>query len=240
MNLHFAITFLSLTFGIFSMQAQMPTARQILEKSIAYHDPNNSWNSDELTLDLLELRPKGKDRYSSIIVDNAKGETTINRLKGKDEISRKIQGERCLSITVNGLATKDTSLIQKYHLHCNYSKMLRNYYTYLWGLPMKLKDPDTIIHKEVQDTTFLEQPVYGIKVTYDAEVGGDIWYFYFDKKNYALSGYRFYHQEADNDGEYISLQGIVEKQGLRLPQIRKWYTHKADKYLGADILMSIK
>jgi len=118
--------------------------------------------------------------------------------------------------------------------------MLRNYYVYLWGLPMKLKDPGTIIHSEVQDTSFLEQPVYGVKVTYEESVGNDIWYFYFDKKNYALSGYRFYHHEADNDGEYISLQGEVEKDGFRLPQIRKWYTHKEGKYLGADILMSIE
>jgi len=76
-------------------------------------------------------------------------------------------------------------------------------------------------------------------VTYDPEVGDDIWYFYFHPETYALVGYRFYHNESANDGEYILFSGELESYGIRIPQTRKWYTHKEDKYLGADTLETL-
>jgi len=71
-------------------------------------------------------------------------------------------------------------------------------------------------------------------------VGKDIWYFYFDKKTVALIGYRFYHDESKNDGEYITLDGEEIIQGIRIPKNRKWYYNKDDKFLGADFLISGK
>ena len=55
-----------------------------------------------------------------------------------------------------------------------------------------------------------------------------------------MIGYRFYHDEAANDGEYIELEGIQEGGGLRLPRARTWYTHKEDKLLGTDTLIKIE
>jgi len=76
-----------------------------------------------------------------------------------------------------------------------------------------------------------------IKVTYDPSVGKDIWYFYFDPTTYALRGYRFYHDEAKNDGEYILIDGEVTINGVKFPKNRAWYTHKEGKYLGNDDLL---
>ena len=49
-------------------------------------------------------------------------------------------------------------------------------------------------------------------------------------------GYRFYHVEEKNDGEYITLEGEEKIKGIRFPKTRKWYYNKDDKFLGADIL----
>lgn len=76
-----------------------------------------------------------------------------------------------------------------------------------------------------------------IKVTYDAAVGGDIWYFYFDPSSFALSGYRFYHDESLNDGEYILLENETSVGALRIPAKRHWYTHQGNRYLGSDEIM---
>jgi hypothetical protein len=76
-----------------------------------------------------------------------------------------------------------------------------------------------------------------IKVTYDPEVGADIWYFYFDPSTFALSGYRFYHDESKNDGEYILLEGEITINGVKFPEKRAWHTHKEGKYLGNDDLL---
>ena len=141
---------------------------------------------------------------------------------------------------VDGQIPKDSTLIKKYRLDAKRMIFMRDYYTYLYGLPMKLRDPGTLIDPKVLDTTFQDGPVYGLKVTYTPEVGEDIWYFYFDKDNYALKGYRFYHDESANDGEYITLQGEANHGDFRIPQNRKWFTHKEDKFLGEDSIVEIK
>ena len=51
--------------------------------------------------------------------------------------------------------------------------------------------------------------------------------------------YRFYHDEAAGDGEYIVLDGELEAAGLRLPKSRAWYIHKEDRHLGTDVLVAL-
>ncbi len=125
---------------------------------------------------------------------------------------------------------------EKHKLNCDRTSLLRNYYLYLWGMPMKLTDPGTNIHDEVEKSDFQGKEVLSMKVTYDEAVGNDTWYFYFTPNNYALVGYRFYHDESKNDGEYITLDGEETINNIRFPKIRKWYYNKDDKFLGADIL----
>jgi hypothetical protein len=103
---------------------------------------------------------------------------------------------------------------------------------------MKLRDPGTRLDR-VSATTFEERAVYDLRVTYEEEVGGDIWYFYFDRDTYALVGYRFHHDEAKNDGEVIHLDGEVAAEGMRLPKARTWYTHEANELLGTDTLLEL-
>ena len=74
-------------------------------------------------------------------------------------------------------------------------------------------------------------------MTYDPTVGEDIWYFYFHPTTYALIGYRFYHEEAKNDGEYITLEGEEVVQDIKIPKNRHWYYNKNDQFLGADFLI---
>ena len=83
------------------------------------------------------------------------------------------------------------------------------------------------------------RPVLSLRVTYDPEVGVDTWYLYFDPDTSALVGYRFYHDESANDGEYIVLEGEVSSGTLRLPKARTWYTHGDDRLLGTDTLTSL-
>ena len=101
---------------------------------------------------------------------------------------------------------------------------------------MKLRDKGTKIQEKVTTTAFQGQEVLSMKVTYDEEVGADIWYFYFHPMTYALVGYRFYHDETANDGEYIPLEGEEIINGIRFPKTRTWYVNKDDRLLGTDIL----
>lgn len=115
---------------------------------------------------------------------------------------------------------------------------MKDYYQYLWALPMKLKDPGTIIDPNVHARDFFGQELLEVRVTYDQEVGNDIWYFYFHPDTYALSGYRFYHDESKNDGEYILIEGEKQVNGMKIPARRHWYTHTDRRLLGTDEIIN--
>lgn len=52
-----------------------------------------------------------------------------------------------------------------------------------------------------------------------------------------MIGYRFYHDEAAGDGEYILLSGERAVRGMRIPVERRWFTNADDRYLGTDTLV---
>ncbi len=219
----------------FCIHAQVITGQQLLEKSIQYHDPKDKWDSFKGTLELTETRPNGADRKSSLKLDNKKSYFHLAQNRDGYSIEKMVEQDNC-TYKVNGSTAVPDSLVQKFRLTCPQLQSIRNYYVYLWGMPMKLKDHGTKIHEKVSMTTFQGADVLAMKVTYDKTVGEDIWYFYFKPKTYALVGYRFYHDETANDGEYIPLVGEEMINGIRFPKTRTWYVNKDNRLLGADIL----
>lgn len=219
--------------------AQTLTATQLLEKSIQYHDPNGMWGKQMLVLNVEESRPNGPTRTTNLEIDLPKDWFKMTQQRGTDKIERMIKSGEC-SFLVNGSANIPADTMQKMGLTCERSISTRNYYTYLWGLPMKLKDPGTILNEKVETTDFMGKKAYQLRVTYDEKVGSDVWFFYFNPDNYALIGYKFYHNEAKKDGEYITLEDEATVDGMRLPKIRKWYLNQGDKFLATDTLVSGK
>ena len=145
-----------------------------------------------------------------------------------------------IAFSVDGNQNPSEEDIKAFRLTKERFTMMHNYYRYLWFAPLILHDPGTILANQAESTFFNGVKVWEIKVTYDPEVGSDIWYFYFDQTNFALKGYRFYHDESKQDGEYIILEGEVEREGVKIPASRKWYMHQDDKYLGNDILLDFE
>lgn len=207
---------------------------QLLEKAIAYHDPQAQWGVQPLTLKLYESRPGGSYRRSEVTMDEGQEVFKLAQIRGRDETYREYNAAGC-TFSLNGRTTDFTpEEIRQHRLSCEAGKVYRNYYTYLWGLPMKLRDPGTLIDDNVHRVDFFGQELLEMKVTYQEEVGGDTWYFYFHPETYALSGYRFYHDEAANDGEYILLADEAQIGPFLIPAKRHWYTHGDRQYLGSD------
>ena len=207
-----------------------------MNNSIRYHDPQSKWGKTPLELQLRETRPGAADRETNLLMDPGAERFVLDQLRESNRLVYRLEKGVC-SHELNGRSDLTDEEIKTHRLTCDRAKNMRDYYTYLWGIPMKLRDPGTILDEIVLDTRFNEQPCWGIRVTYSPEVGKDTWYFYFDKDNYALIGYRFYHDEAKNDGEYIILEEEAKVNGFRLPKIRKWYTHSEEKFLGSDVLV---
>lgn len=222
-------------FNITSTFAQDITGAALLERSIQYHDPNGNWQSFEGTLQLSQDTPKRKDEKATVYFNNKTGFFKHTKAGEDGIVERSVNNDSCY-FYLNNSTDIDSSLIKKHRLNCKRNKLLRNYYLYLYGLPMKLKDDGTIVNQRVNLANFQGIECLALKVNYKPEVGDDVWYFYFDKVTYALIGYRFYHEESKNDGEYITLSGEKIINEIRIPKVRKWYYNKDDKYLGTDTL----
>jgi len=211
------------------------TGPELLEKSIKYHDKKDKWGKAMLRLKLSEQAPDG---YSIDCVVDLNSKTSgfrHSQLIGDDLILRQVNQGKC-NFAVNNATQINNDDIETFRLNCTRTKYYRNYYSFLWGLPMKLKDVGTIIDDEVEVVHFNNEFCFQLKVTYAKDVGNDIWYFYMDQQNFALRGYRYYTNEAEDDGEYVVLDGEQLIGNMLIPKNRKWYSNFTNKYIGVDIL----
>ena len=230
---------LSIYFLAISIHAQSITADQLVNRTIAFHDPDGWWDRVKMDMVIEMKAPNRPARLSNVVVDNINGGFEISVLSNDKLLEWMVDGKDSCDFKVNFVAPT-VAQADSLSLTVDRAKFLRNYYTYLYGLPMKLKDAGTRIGDEVIETTFMGKPVLALRVTYDESVGKDIWYFYFNPSTYAMVGYRFYHDEAKNDGEYIVLEDMIIEQGLRIPRNRSWFTNAEDKLLGTDYLKEFK
>lgn len=218
------------------LKAQTITSPELLDKAIAFHDPNGQWSQLNNTFTVLMKTPKSSDRLSVIDINIPREQFKLQVEKDNNSYPYSFNKQDCVT-HLNGSTDITEEDRNEYRLTCERGTMMRNYYTYLYGLPMKLKDPGTILGKKVLTKTFKGKDYLVLKVNYKEGVGKDVWYFYFDPNTYAMEVYQFYHDEAKNDGEYILLEGLEDIQGIKMPKTRAWYYNKDNKYLGTDILM---
>lgn len=224
--------------SLFLNQAgSLPDANTVIARSIAYHDPYNKWNTFQAQLNFIETRPNGKDRSTSIEIDNNNSIFCVSReVEGKQVQRHFVEG--LISYTIDKNATTTKEQVKQFKLTDEYSSVLRNYYLYLWGLPMKLKDSGTKITSEIKQVKFNGNITFEVTISYEKEVGSDLWFFYFDPANYAMVGYKFFHENGKGNGEYITLENTENVYGLKIPKARSWYTTQDSTYLGMDTLSS--
>lgn len=210
--------FIVLVFQGFILSAQ--TAQEILEKAIDYHDPDRQWKSLEATFSFKENRPDGADRRTILKLKNAENWHSLNR---NDEEIYEIDGRG----NVNFLMEKGDG---------DRARMLRSYYVYLWGLPMKLFDKGTPVDSKTTNRTIKGLDCYGVVVPYNKET----YTFYFSKENYRMVAYQFFKNDDSGKGEMIHLKDEIKFKKMRIPKERSWYELPNDKYLGSDILETVE
>lgn len=209
-------------------------AEQLLARSIEFHDPSGIWADRTVSLAWNGTGSEGEERVALDLSIEPDGSTfsMSGRYRGHEiEYSTT---DAAVTVSVNGSSNVPEEISAEMRLERENGMFWRSYFGYLVGLPMKLTDPGTHIDPQPIETDFMGGAVDAIRVTYDADVGGDTWYFYFDPSTAEVVGCRFYHDESVNDGEYIVFEGLVEADGLRLPARRSWYVNADDRFLGAD------
>lgn len=226
-------TFL-LLFSVFFSFSQTLSGDQLLEKSIQFHDPNGNWSTFKGAFLVTMKTPKSSPRKSFIEIDLPQEHFLVKAIKD-GVITQYTVDKGICRIAVNGNTTPSEAFLKKHKLSCERANLYKNYYTYLYGLPMKLKDEGTIIHQKTTIKTFKGKEYLVLKVSYTKEVGNDTWYFYFDPKTYAMEAYQFFKEQKER-GEYILLTGLETIHDIKMPKERAWYYNKDDGYLGTDVL----
>jgi len=233
-----------LLIAIFSFQfaiAQNISGPQLLEKAIQYHDPNGQWETFNGKLKIvMEMPSDSISRMTNLHINLPLEYFYLESKQGNVEYDFIVNKGNCPS------STKSAGAILKFGLEsheelCERAKLYRDYYTYLYGLPMKLKDEGTNISEKVERKTFKGKDYLVLKVTYDEAVGSDVWYFYFNPKTYAMEIYQFFKTDENGDikadsGEFIMLSETETINQILIPKVRAWYYNKDDSYLATDIL----
>ncbi len=218
------------------LHAQVPTGGDLLDKAIAFHDPQGHWSSFQGKLSIEMITPDDTPRLSLILLDLPRAHFESHVRKDGHTVKSILRQGQCELLLNNSPVIADTYR-ERYKITCDRARMMKDYYTYLYGLPMKLKDSGSLIDPKVVKTHFKGNEYLRLKVTYLEEVGEDTWYFYFDPQTYALKAYQFFHNEAENDGEYILLTDLLEVNGIKMPKVRAWYYNRDSAYLGTDHLL---
>ena len=218
-------------------QAQEITALELLDKSIAYHDPEGKWANFKGSFTIKMETPKRPVRTTRIELDFLQQYFKSSVERGGVSTTSQWKAGQCMH-WLEGSTTFTAAQAKEHGLNCERTNKMRDYYVYLYGLPMKLKDPGTKLDPKVYTKTLKGISYHCLKVTYDESVGKDTWYFYLDKTTAQLRHYQFFHDEAANDGEYIFLSGEANIEGIKMPKDRAWYMNADDRYLGTDFLLN--
>ncbi|NND62307.1 MAG: hypothetical protein HKN48_03845 [Flavobacteriaceae bacterium] len=216
------------------------TGNELLDKSIAFHDPQGNWASFSGTLKVTMDTPKASPRVSTIKIDLPEEYFELTARRDTNSTKYTIHKGDC-TITFNEESNISEEILKENNLSCERAHLYKNYYTYLYGLPMKLKDPGTQIASNVAHRKFKGKEYLVLRVAYDEEVGSDTWFFYFDPTTYAMEIYQFFKGDpfgmGKDTGEYILLSEMETINEIKMPKIRAWYYNKDDKYLGTDSLI---
>lgn len=220
--------------------AQEITGRALLDKAIQYHDPNQNWAHFNAELHITMETPNNSNRDSKIIINLPKEFFQVTATR--DSITTQLTLDKTkFTKALNGTTDVSEAQEKEYNLTRERALLYKNYYTYLYGLPMKLKDEGTVIDAKVERKTFKGKSYLVLKASYDKTVGSDVWFFYFDPKTYAMEVYQFFKTNDKGElqpdtGEYILLSDIALINDIKIPKIRAWYYNKDQTYLGTDIL----
>jgi len=229
-----------------SMSGGLPSAEELVERSVAYHDPDGVWNARGVEI-IAEVRLAERlaaergyaTRTDRIRIHEASGEFHYRAEKAGDVIEV-VSDHGTFQAKLNGSPEIAEADRQAHGLSQDRLVRWRDYFAYMFGMPMKLRDPGTHLGAEVRSAEFAGRQALALRVTYTPEVGTDVWYFYFDPGTYALVGCRFFHDESANDGEYIVFEGEEAGGRLKLPKLRRWYMNLDDEFIASDEIVSIR
>lgn len=212
-------------------------ANKILENSILKHDPNSNFENLKIKFRIQEPRLQNPTRFSSIFLNNKTGEFSLERNRDSF-ISKHIVDENQISKTfLNGVISRDSTLIKKYRLDPRKNKGYRKYYRFFGLLPMSLKNEQYILENSFSNVIFNKTPAYKISLVLKEHFFSKHWHLFFSKKDFTFLGVEMFFPDDKSKGERILFDGEINVNNVILPRFRHWYELDGT-YSGSDIIVS--
>lgn len=221
-------------------QESLPDARTLLQKSIAYHDPQGNWMRFRGTIYLRGSLPSRMPNYSVITFHNEKDLYKATRKINGKMITGGVSQGACFA-QINGDSHLSAESVESYNLGCEEILQMRNYHLHMLGMPMKLRERGIQIDPGVKQVFFGGIPCYEITVRYLKSAVKESWRYYFHPETYALTGYRFSPNDSEKEasGDFVLLEEELEIHAIKFPKVRKWFNAKHAP-IGTDELMEGK
>ena len=211
------------------------SGQEVIDKSIEFHDPNKLWSKTILNLHIQEPRVYNPERFTKLYLDNSKnGKFELSRNRGKYLVTYTIDNNESF-ILVDGKKDIDSSLVREYNLIPSENIEYKEFYQFMYGLPMSLKN----MVKDINTTdisTFSGNKCYRVKVQLNKEVISKSWYLYISMENFELLGLELINIGDPEKNEQLIFDDTLENNGIKIPRIRHWYEGN-DTYLGSDIIL---
>ncbi len=211
------------------------TASELLDKAIAFHDPQQKWNNYSGKVHLETIFSDGNAYGGEIIEIQTKEDyykaTGISNMTIKGIKSGVIFRE------VNGDKNPNEDAIKKYNLGDETIRMFKWWHYIHLGLLMELKASGMLLDDKVETIKFQGNDCLALTFNYDAsKVKNDLykgtWIIYLDPVIFSLKGFKVVSEDWNR---YVVFSGILEVNGIKIPQYRTYFNSEDNSFSFVDI-----
>lgn len=211
--------------------------REVLKKSIAYHDPEDNWPHLQLHLEIQEPRTGNPTRYSEVTLNNDGNSFHLKRLRSGRICDYIIDERGHLSTLLDGNKKFTFEESEKFRLDPSKIGNYRDFYSMMYGLPMVFKDQNNGKIISMNEGRFKDTDIFVVNYQLDKPIIGPIWKLLISKSNYELLGIRIIDPFQPERAEEILFQGTSPVGGIKIPQTRHWIDLNTGEYGGSDIIL---
>jgi len=221
--------------GTQASKVEWLSAEELLKRSRALHDPQRNWARFQDTIRAREPRLRNQSRATLAVLDRVNDHFVFERAYGEDIVRYEFARDAC-TYAVNGQTELTEEQIKRHRLSCERGSNYRRYYEFLYGLPMELDNYGWESNGIPQRVRFKGEEYWQLELRIEGAPFSEDWTLYFDPENYMLRALVYRPPNPEHgSGEYLLLDGTMEKQGVRLRRTMTWYSQDTDEFLGMDI-----
>jgi ketosteroid isomerase-like protein len=215
---------------------------ELLNKVIAYHDPEGKWGQFQAQVHLVTTRRKGNYSEEIIEVNDMEDFYQSSRIDGDIRATRGVKkGEPFWSIDPG--TSEQHEQIKKGWLGADNARRIREHHLCHIGLAMQLKSAGVATLDEVETAEFQGNDLYLLTMAGDSSKVKHPYYaaatyrIYVHPQTYKIAGFHFKNNRWD---AYSVAVGEIELNGVKMPQAKIYYRSEDNSHIATDNFTLVK